>query len=260
MANFFELCSGLGLNDRETKVLEILLQRGPQTMVECARLTQIPRTQVYRITESLEKHQLVKRVIDEHRQIIQAEPIDRLKAKLTARRKQLESLEHTLPDILQSLSPQNTSPTSVKYYRGTEGVSQLVWHITESKSEVVGYTYRDLAQVDGKDFAEDVYLEFIRRRTHIRDIYSDSYIESVGGKANAIKPEIAHPDWVTLCTSRYLPASKLPISHQMDIYDNTVAFYNWHEGDIFGVEIENPKVATFQRSLFELVWSQARPV
>jgi sugar-specific transcriptional regulator TrmB len=262
MANFHDLCTAIGLSDREIDIYHTLLKHGPLAIVELARLTQIPRTQVYRLTESLEAHQLVKRIIDEHRQLIQAESVDRLKTKISQQQKILENLNQSLPSILQALSPaaHDSSSTAVKYYRGAEGVSQMVWHITESKSDIVGYTYRDLAQVVGQDFAEDVYMEIIRRRLRLRDIYSDSYVNSVGGHKQALKPSIAHPDWNRLVTSRYLPESKLLISHQLDIYDNTVAFYNWHEGEIFGVEIENEKVASFQRSLFELIWSIAKPV
>ncbi|MBI5452275.1 hypothetical protein HY945_02345 [Candidatus Gottesmanbacteria bacterium] len=43
----------------------------------------------------------------------------------------------------------------------------------------------------------------------------------------------------------------------MDIYNEIVSIYHWHEGEIFGVEIYNEKVANMQRQLFEMVWRMA---
>ena len=58
--------------------------------------------------------------------------------------------------------------------------------------------------------------------------------------------------------SRYLPSSILSIDHQTDIYDDVVAFYNWHEGEVFGVEIYNDKVASMQRQIFEILWGMGK--
>jgi hypothetical protein len=57
---------------------------------------------------------------------------------------------------------------------------------------------------------------------------------------------------------RYLPDSVLHLNHNMDIYDDTIAIYYWEENDVFGVEIQNQKIADTQRSIFELLWKLAK--
>ena len=57
--------------------------------------------------------------------------------------------------------------------------------------------------------------------------------------------------------SRYIPPGLLKIDHQLDVYNDVVAIYNWYEGEVFGIQIVNEKVADFQKQLFDLVWKQA---
>ena len=37
----------------------------------------------------------------------------------------------------------------------------------------------------------------------------------------------------------------------------SLLFYNWYEGEVFGVEIQNEKIAAFQKQLFNIVWQMA---
>lgn len=60
--------------------------------------------------------------------------------------------------------------------------------------------------------------------------------------------------------SRYVPDSVFPITHSMIVYDNVLAYYNWKDGEIFGIEIHNQEIANAQRLFFEMLWSQAQPV
>jgi hypothetical protein len=100
------------------------------------------------------------------------------------------------------------------------------------------------------------YVEAYETGFKMRDIYSDSLLES---KASKYKVYDSLPEKLKdFSRSRYIPKEVFNIDHQLDIYNDVVAFYNWHEGEIFGVEIYNEKVAKMQRQLFELVWSQAK--
>lgn len=54
--------------------------------------------------------------------------------------------------------------------------------------------------------------------------------------------------------SGYIPSALLNFNHQVDIYNNVVSFYNWHEGEVFRVEIYNDKIARMHKQLFEIVW------
>ena len=104
----------------------------------------------------------------------------------------------------------------------------------------------------GEHFMHRWKEERERLKLHGRDIFSDDYVRSL--KTYPQKKNDHWPQW----ESRYISPKKLNINHQMDIYNDVVAIYNWHEGEVFGVEIHNNKVATFQKQLFELVWQHAQ--
>ena len=248
------------LTDDELTIFTHALSTQNPTVSTLAKVSNISRTQVYRLSQSLSQKGLLKQIVDHKRIRWQAESPQHIQSLVKEKLEHLNHFQKSLADSLNSFASPSTANTEVKFYHGETGVSQLIWHILEAKTEIVGYTYRDIAQVTGPQFADDFYLEVIRKKLTIRDIFSKEYVDSLGGWEQAIKPSFPHPDWPKLVTSRYLPHNQLPICHQLDIYNDTVAFYNWHQGEIFGVEIVNTKVADFQRSLFELAWKSAQPV
>ena len=83
-------------------------------------------------------------------------------------------------------------------------------------------------------------------------MYSDEYLKRA--KETGLNEELR-----VGINGRYISADVLTISYQTDIYNEVVAMYNWYDGEVFGVEIHNKKIANFQRQLFELVWNKAIP-
>lgn len=47
------------------------------------------------------------------------------------------------------------------------------------------------------------------------------------------------------------------LTHNLDVYNDTMAIYYWEDNDVFGVEIQNQKIADMQRSMFETLWKMA---
>ena len=128
----------------------------------------------------------------------------------------------------------------------------MVWHTLRATHEVGGYTYRRLEEYLGNEFMEDWRDSFIRKGLIMRDIYSDEYLES----RNSSPPRLSYP--AKHFISRYIPNKTFKINLQMDIYNDVVAQYNWHEGEVFGVEIYNVKTAEFHKQLFEIVWKMGK--
>ena len=148
--------------------------------------------------------------------------------------------------------------TRVQFYRGERGIKQMGWNILRAKNEVVGFTYRAYEEIVGKDFEDELFTEMLLKKINFRDIYSDAYLESVSNLKQKVQATHQKP-FHQIITSRYVPANVLRIEHQVDIYNDVVAHYNWYEGEVFGIEMYNPKIADFYKQLFELVWKQAEP-
>jgi sugar-specific transcriptional regulator TrmB len=250
------LLHSLDIPDDEIRVWRALVAAPDQTMLSLSKMTGISRTQMYRIVESLRKRGLVQDIIDENHRLIRATDPAYLSAIIEEKARTAELARSLFPNIrtLLASDPMAKEPgTEVKYYKGRSGIRQMILHTLNAKKEIVGYTYRRVNELVGDTFIRNWRDEFLLRDITLRDIYSDHYRDS-------IKQEKTHITYLLdRFPSRYLNPSILDINLQMDIYNDIVATYNWYEGDVFGVEIKNTKLAHFHKQLFELVWNLAEP-
>lgn len=241
----------LGMTPGEVVVYLDLIERGEGTPLSLSRQTGINRTKVYRLIEQMEKDKLIIQEIRENTTVISPAPIERVEELLKQKQGVVAELSKNWGEAANMLSQMQVSlqaETKVKYYKGKSGIEQMVWNVLKAKDEIVGYTFRDLSHFVGDKFMNSFVEEFKRRNLSMRDIYGDEYKSSEPGDN----------EWGPRMDSRYLPREILSIPHQMDIYDEVVTFYSWNEGEVWGSEIYNPKVAQMQRQLFELAWERAR--
>lgn len=249
IANIFHT---LGLDKLESHICTELFIDNKKTILELSKLLNCPRTNVYRATEKLVDMGILNKNIYENRVYLEINKIDYIEQLLEERIDKLKQSRNDIVKFEKQISQSGfvSQPlTNVRFYKGVEGIKQLVWNVLSTKTELVGYTYRRLDEVLGSSFVEHWDREFVSRGLKGRDIYSNEYLKSVQGRlllSNTIE-------------SAYIDESIYNIDHQVDIYNNTLAFYSWHAGEVFGVEIENEKIANLQRSLFELVWEKAIP-
>ena len=253
--------TSLGLSPDEAAIYKTLCDHGSLTTLELARKTTIPRTRVYRTLEKLRSQKLVEEIIDEHRTLAAAVSPDRLNKLLKNKQNQVAELTQLFPQVQSYLNQQinrRQPDTNVKFYKGVSGIQQMASNVLNASGEIVGYTQTDFDPVVGNKFATWFYNEIIANNLHMRDIYSDRYIDSVGGVTHLGQTP---PNISGHFASRYLPPEKIDVVHTLDIYNHTVAFYDWQgpESEIFGVEIYNPKVAAMQKQIFELLWNLAIP-
>ena len=224
-----EFLEALGLELREIEAFNCLLDRGIMTMLELSRITKIPRTTLYRIIESLKTKGVVEEVVEEYVAKVQAAPLSRLEFLVVQEKERINTLVSLLPNIQQIIA--NTQlvsqpDTKVLMYRGREGIRQMVWNVLDAKTEVVGYTYRLLDEFIGKRFMSRWLEEFHDRKIKGRDILTEEYYRSIGGKNHDF-------DWGAWKT-RYIRENILTIDHQLDIYNDVTAIYNWYGGEVFG--------------------------
>lgn len=249
-----EFLRKLGLNDEECLIYLTLARTGILTILELSRKTNINRTRVYRLLDRLTVIGLVEEVIDEHRKMAKAAGVDKLKMLVKEEEEKTEFLNNNLPNISLFLSGVHTIShpgTKVLFYRGKEGIKRQVWNTLRTENELCGYSFRPLKELIG-DYYLTWYEEWTSRKFLMRDIYSDEYLKNRDAK---IIDSFSRP--TRYIKSRYIPSNILSINHQIDIYNDVVSLYSWFEGEIFGVEIYNEKVAAMQKQLFEIVWKMA---
>jgi len=257
-----EFLSNLGVSDEQANIYSTLVKHGTITKLELSRKSNIKRTTVYRLIEAMREAGIVEEVTDEHRKLVQSVPPDRLKQLVKQKEDQARQVSKLFPQVQQYLNQQINSrqpDTKVLFYKGREGIRQINWNVLRASKEVVGYTYLSFSSAVGNKFAHQLYEEMVDKNINLRDIYSDRYVESMGGVENAVKPVSSNIGWQRIARSRYLKKEVLDINYQSDIYNDVVSFYSWYDEEIFGVEIHNEKVAKMQKQIFEILWKMATP-
>lgn len=253
MNKLHEFLDRLGFSSEENMLYSILAKRESLSILHLSRISGINRTKVYRIIEKMHQKGLVEEIIDEHKKLVRIAGTDKLELMVKEEEARLIKLRESFPVISKILSenPSLYQPgTKVLFYRGKEGVRSQVWNTLKTKGELLGYSYRPLSELIGK-YYEKWYQEWEKRGLRMRDIYSDSYLEgekTVKQKLDSLEIKSKY------IISRYISSKILNITHQMDIYNDIVSVYHWHEGEIFGVEIYNEKIALMQKQMFEIVW------
>jgi hypothetical protein len=173
---------------------------------------------------------------------------------ISKREQELKSLQDELGLIEQVLARNSLSSpaTRVQFYRGPEGVKQMYWNETNAKTEIYSILHENMQLKTNSTFFERWVAKCNDSGLHFKGIIGDEFIASqkqwYGDHTNE---KLRH--W----ESRYISKDIFHISHGTLIYDNVVAYFNWKDDEVFGIEIYNNDIANSQRQLFDLLWQQA---
>ena len=244
----------LGFDGLSSKLYIALLERGPLTILEASRAAHVERTKIYRLAEELIKKGIVEEIIDYKKKLLKAAPAEHLQMLILEQEANTTFLKDSFPlfqETIHSLS--QISPfTKVLYYRGVDGIKQMLWNQLNASEEVVCFTFRNIEEVVGIGFWETWVYEFEERRNLIlRELRTEVFYESLKEmEAHTIMKQNQHRD---------LPGDLLLINYEADIYNDVFAMFDWKDGEIFGVEIYNQKIADMQKHFFEVFWNMAKP-
>lgn len=252
-AYFFKL----GLSSEIVDIYLALHAYGPQSISELARRSGIERTRIYRLMDELTTSNLIEVETKYKRSIFRAAPITNLQILIAKKEQEVRDLQTELTAIHHDLSRSNlaSSATRVQLYQGEEGLKQMYWNQTKSKTENLSILYENMQIRTNSVFFERWAKTCNERDMKFRGIISDNFISTQQKwYSNHSNERLAN--W----QSRYVPDSVFPITHSTVIYDDVSSYYNWKNGEVFGIEVYNSQIADSQRQFFEMLWNQALPV
>lgn len=247
-AYFFKL----GLSSEIADIYLALLAYGPQTISELARHSGIERTRIYRLMGDLETSNLIEIEKLYKRNILHAAPITNLQILLAKKEQDLRDLRDELHDIHHKISKNHMdSPTTrIQAYQGEEGLKQMFWNQTKSKSENLSILHESMQEYTNEVFFDRWARECNEKGLMFRSVVGDSFVESLKKWYRTHGNERLKA-W----HGHYVPEGVFPITHSTVIYDDVTAYYNWKDGQIFGIEIHNAQIADAQRQFFEMLWT-----
>jgi hypothetical protein len=247
----------LGLENEIADIYLTLHVNGPQTISELARNSHVERTRIYRLLDGLTASNLIEVESHYKRGIIKAAPIANLHMLIGQKEQELKSLQDEFSLIEQVLGRNNSlsDPTTrIQSYRGSEGIRQMQWNLFRAKNEVLSILHEPMQNGTGNAFFKRWVEKWNEGDWKIRLVFDEHFL----GQSNLWHRE--HAGVVPKSHySRVLDPAVTPIKLEMDIYNDVVAYYNWHDGEVFGIEVYNKDIANFQRTFFEMLWALATP-
>ncbi len=246
----------LGLEAEIADVYLALHAHGPQTISELSRTSKVERTRIYRLLDKLTASNLIEVESHYRRGVIKPAPITNLNILISQREQELKNLQDELGLIEQVLARNSLSSpaTRAQFYEGPEGVKQMFWNQTKSKTEIVSILFENMQVNTNSRFFDRWVSACNKADLRFRSVFGDEFIKSqrkwYTGRTNE---RLKH--W----EGRRIDPANLAVTHSTIIYNNVVAYFNWKDGEVFGVEIYNPDIADSQRQLFELLWQKAQP-
>ncbi len=247
----------LGLEPAVADIYLALHAYGPQSISDLARNSGVERTRIYRLLDTLSDSSLVEIETHYKRNIIKGAPVSNLQILLSKKEEELRNLHAGLEKVKQAVAEHGKvqHSTQVQFYRGIEGLKQMFWNETRSTTDNVCILFENIQHKIKSTFFERWVYEFNERGIKSRSIIGDHFLESQ-------KQWYKHKDneRVAQFESRYIAKDIFDITHSTVVYNDVVAYHNWREGVIFGIEIYNQEIADAQRNFFEMLWQQAAPL
>lgn len=250
----------LGMEKRQIDVYLSLVHGGAKTVLELSKETDLPRTGVYRVVDSLLELGLIEEILDQNTKRYSSSGFNKI--ELLIKQKELENkyLKDYLEEVSGLLSGSLAAKqpgTKVLFYRGVEGIKQEAWNILSSKDTVRSYAHDFFAKVVGQNFSQKWNQEFSSRGLVLHEIVPEKILE-ISDKS--ILEEWLNWEKSNSFKTKMVSDKKLKINNVIDIYDDVIAFHSWEKHDLVGVEIYNEKIAELQKQLFDIVWDIAKPI
>ncbi|QQG50599.1 MAG: hypothetical protein HZB75_03645 [Candidatus Saccharibacteria bacterium] len=252
-AYFFKL----GLSAEIADIYLALHAYGPQSISDLSRHSGVERTRIYRLMDEMLASNLIEVEVQYKKNIFRAAPITNLQVLIAKKEQDLKDLQTELTQLHATLTKaaDNAPATRIQFYKGDDGLKQMYWNQTKGKSENLAILYENMQIRTNLAFFERWARTCNERGLKFRGIINDNFIKT-------------QQDWygkhsnerLASWQSRYLPDGVFLITHSVVIYDDVTAYYNWKDGEIFGVEMYNQEIADSQRQFFEMLWSQGLPV
>ncbi len=240
--HLFEILQDIGLSENEARVYLASLSLGPTTILKIAKSSQIRRTTVYSVVETLKNKGLIHIKPVGLKQLYVAEHPDRLD-NIVKNKKQ--ALEKSLPEFM-ALYNLKGGQSTIKYYEGLGAVKNIYETILEPLKinddyMVISDLEKFFSNTD-KEYFEGFLKKRIKSGVKARLIATDSE------RARYMKQYARNMHHEV----RILPlGSKLSVDTM--IVPGKVTIFNMDE-PISAISIENEGMIQMHKELFEIIW------
>jgi sugar-specific transcriptional regulator TrmB len=234
----------IGLHEHEAKVYLAGLSLGPTTVLKLAKATELKRTTVYSVIETLKQKGLMRIELKGFKNLFAAESPEKLEGILEYRRTALKS---QLPK-LEAIYNLKGGESTIKYYEGLAAIKSiyedLLTEVGPQEDYLVISDIEPWWNLDREYFTK-FWDRRLKARIKPRILITDSVEAREQQKsAPAFNAEVRIlPEGTTLPTNLIVTGRKVIIIQMAE--------------PLLAIVIENPSVTKMHKEMFEMIWKEA---
>lgn len=255
LADIFET---LGFREEEAKTYLALLESGPKTAGDLAKITGQPRPTVYGYLEKLAGSYLVAQAAQGGVKVFSAEPPSRIRAlyrrKIMDMRRAEQSLDHILPE-LESMAGLNLLRPRMSFFEGPaalEAALEDILRLPPASQTLAFWPIRAALEATSPGFYSRFTTARIRKDIHVQGIWPRGF-----GADIAAHPYLGWgPDF-----KRELRYAPLSASFTLGywVYGSRVLFLS-SRAQTYGFVMDSAELADLMTTQHQLIWGLSEPV
>lgn len=247
-----EIFNQIGLSYNESIIYEFLLKNGGSSAGTIIKKTPLKRGVVYYVLADLQKKGLISEQKKKKIAYFSPNHPQKLEEYLSEKENELKKAKNSLianfPAIISDFNLVSGKP-GFKIYEGRKGLVEVLNDSLTSKEEILTY-----AEIEGMEkYLGKDNEKYVEKRKMLKKIkkgivadtpYAKNYLKNYDRSVTEI---------------RFIDSNKFPLFLEMEIYDNKVSFMTFSEKRLIGAIIENEEIYKTQKSIFKMIWENAKP-
>ena len=237
----------IGLSDKESTVLLVLLEHGPMPAAAIAKAAKLNRTTTYGILKELAGRGLISSVKKEAATRYESIAPELLPAYIRRRQDSLAESEKEIQNILPQiklLRSKSVALPKVRFFEGKEGVEQAYEDTLENNK---GKLLQNILGIDAVYTKLD--SKFVRYYLNKRD--------RLGIRSTYITPDTGLSRKYKEGEVRYIP-EKYAMDTEICIYDNKVGIFSLALENPVALIIEDDTISHTMKQIFRYIESTAK--
>lgn len=239
------------LTKKEQRILAVLYQIKHATVSRLAKETVLNRTSLYPILEKLIEKGLVSAFTQDSVTIYEPIEAESFKEWLNKQKQLLVQQASELEKwINQATASSNQTPSlvsKIKYFEGFDGVQNIyadTWRNNEGKMIYAITDVKAAVSTMGEFFYEEYMPARIAHKVKVKDIMTEN---------EEGRQEVKMTDQV-LREAKLAQGLFENLGIEINIYENKLAIVAYDKERPSGVIIENEKIASAMKNIFEYLW------
>jgi len=235
----------IGLNEKEIQIYLSLLELGSSTVLTISKRSGIKRPTAYLVLQSLVEKGFASRIVKGKKTLFAPQHPKKL---ITESELRLKELQEVVPQLEIMFRKRRERPR-IKVFEGKDELDRAYDDLFVVKGKVLFMgTLKLSMEIFPKTFQRQDIVQLSSGFT-IRELLDESkesleYASKVSGKYHDV---------------RFIPKSLLPFEADIGIFGNHTLITSVKK-EYFTIDIESKEIAKSFRSIFEMMWTSAKPI